>query len=370
MLYGRDRLAAVVYRHQQLARRQARLLLPVEIACQLGLQPLRGQWHGWRRLIRRLVRASARANQRFKTAVSQLSLSGTAERTQRKRSQQPVVSGVPIRRLAVGLVTFNNEAAQLQSCLRALEVAIYTLGTTCHVSVFVLDNGESSDVALRGWSGIQRLVSAGNIGFGAGHNRLMQQAFSEGAEAYIAMNPDGRAHPKLLESLIHSSMRWGHAALVEALQFPCEHPKPFNDRDGQTPWASGACLLIPKGIYELTGGFDTTFFMYCEDVDLSWRARAAGFHVVTAPEALFLHQVSNRTPNPRSHALMLAAGVQLGYKWRNPKFTLTAQLHLCRLGSFKSALPEQAKVRPKRVARCDVWASTFSHAFSFSRPRW
>lgn len=369
MLYGRDQLAAVVYRHQQLARRQAKLLLPVEIACRLGLQPLRGQWHGWRRLIGRLVRASARANQRFKTAICNLDLSRAAAWAERGR-QQPLKSGVPIKRLAVGLVTFNNEAAQLQSCIRALEVAIQTVGTTCNVHVFILDNGESSEIALAGWSWLRRLVSAGNIGFGAGHNRLMEQAFSEGAEAYVAMNPDGRAHPKLLDALINCSKRWGHAALVEALQFPCEHPKPFDVHDGQTPWASGACLLIPKRIYVPTSGFDTTFFMYCEDVDLSWRARAAGFHVVTAPEALFLHQVSNRIPNPRSHALMLAAGVQLGYKWRNPRFMLTAQLLLRRQGSFRSAVPEQAKVRPERVARCDAWASTFGHAFSFSKPRW
>ena len=57
--------------------------------------------------------------------------------------------------------------------------------------------------------------------------------------------------------------------LLEARQFPEEHPKEYDPRTFDTPWVSGACLMIPVQIYERIGGFDDRFFMYMEDADLT-----------------------------------------------------------------------------------------------------
>lgn len=40
---------------------------------------------------------------------------------------------------------------------------------------------------------------------------------------------------------------------------------------------AGAFMLLPKKILEKTGGFDEQFFMYGEDIDLSYRIQQAGF---------------------------------------------------------------------------------------------
>lgn len=38
--------------------------------------------------------------------------------------------------------------------------------------------------------------------------------------------------------------------------------------------------------------YDESFFMYCEDVDLNWRARLAGYETAWAPEAVVYHRLS------------------------------------------------------------------------------
>lgn len=51
----------------------------------------------------------------------------------------------------------------------------------------------------------------------------------------------------------------------------------------------GASLLLRRRMLEEIGGFDTRYFMYFEDVDLSWRARKAGWRAVYTPHARLRH---------------------------------------------------------------------------------
>jgi len=57
-------------------------------------------------------------------------------------------------------------------------------------------------------------------------------------------------------------------------------------------YASGCCMLMPKGVVERVRGFDHTFVSYVEDVDWSIRCRSAGFPIVLCPTAKLWHDVS------------------------------------------------------------------------------
>jgi N-acetylglucosaminyl-diphospho-decaprenol L-rhamnosyltransferase len=46
---------------------------------------------------------------------------------------------------------------------------------------------------------------------------------------------------------------------------------------GDVPWVVGACFVARRAAWEAVGGFDPSYFLYFEDVDLCWRLRQAGW---------------------------------------------------------------------------------------------
>ena len=53
---------------------------------------------------------------------------------------------------------------------------------------------------------------------------------------------------------------------------------------------TGACLAMRKGVFEELGGFDESFPVNYNDVDLCLRARQAGYEVIVEPAALLRHR--------------------------------------------------------------------------------
>lgn len=125
-----------------------------------------------------------------------------------------------------------------------------------------------------------------HIGFGEGANYLFEQVRPEGS--FLLVNPDSMPMEGCIDQLMATFSRKG-AAMVEARQWPREHPKEFNPANGETPWATGAFLLVSSEAFRRLGGFDPLYFLYNEDVDLSWRAWLEGMPVIYEPAAMCAH---------------------------------------------------------------------------------
>ena len=128
----------------------------------------------------------------------------------------------------------------------------------------------------------------GNIGFGAAHNALAERAPAE-CEYLLLLNPDAVPQYDCLQQLLATAERDPKAALIEAAQFPIEHPKAYDPASLETNWCTAACVLVRKQAFLELGGFDPGLFLYCEDVDLSWRAWLAGWHCLYVLGARCLH---------------------------------------------------------------------------------
>lgn len=269
-----------------------------------------------------------------------------------------------IQNVTVGIVTYNTPVTDLQRIVASAKLALARAVGRTEGRIFLLDNGVVTDSIIDSDATVHRLPSCGNIGFGAAHNRLMKSAFDAGSAVYIAANPDGLFHPDCIMALLQMIEASDHRALIEAIQFPEEHPKIYDPVTFNTPWASGACLAIPRSIFDTVGGFDEAFFMYCEDVDLSWRVRAMGFEVKTCPRALFLHSVTNRPPSDRARAMFLASGIILARKWCADNFE----------ASLLDELREMRRCRPQHWPEPvpDEWrrVADFSRLFHFAPARW
>lgn len=58
---------------------------------------------------------------------------------------------------------------------------------------------------------------------------------------------------------------------------------------GEVDSVAGSFLMMPKDVFERTGGFDETFFMYGEDLDLCFRIKELGYRVVYYGKASITH---------------------------------------------------------------------------------
>lgn len=283
----------------------------------------------------------------------------------------PTVQARNAGTLSIGVVTFNNSQEQLARLLRSIERAIRNIEEMpVKLQLFVIDNGDAS-VWPESSIPFRRFESQGNIGFGRGMNAMMTAAFAdEETEWFLCLNPDGVLHRGALKELLSSSNTHPDS-LIEARQFPEEHVKPYDPRTLETPWATGACLLIRRRIFESIGGFDPNFFMYLEDIDLSWRVRSAGFSIRVSPNALFGHAVLHRKPDPNVDKSFLLSGRYLAFKWKNAEFYKWTERELVKRKYYqsRSQLPELTEL-DSIPTEINPELSDFNHYFHFSPPRW
>lgn len=203
--------------------------------------------------------------------------------------------------LRIQSVLYNNSQQHIDTALesigRAADLAIGS-GALSSVEIAFGDCSPepvftSADIASRlekfmpqGVGRIQYTFFDGNLGSAAGQNRLLADLSTD---LVLILNPDTVVAPNIFGELVRP-MRKPGVGIVEARQIPIEHPKDYDPVTGETSWAATACALVSAVVAKEVSGFDSeSFFLYCDDVDFSWRVRLAGYKVVFQPSAALFH---------------------------------------------------------------------------------
>jgi len=206
---------------------------------------------------------------------------------------------------------------------KSMDVSVVmAFGDASPVPTLSLDRVAELNVAMRD-VGIDQVTYDyfdENLGSARGHNRLLEPMRED---FVLFLNPDAYLSPFCLAELMLLTQD-GSVGLVEGRQIPLEHPKAYDLHSGDTGWASTACALVRKEAIEVTQGFDAdSFFLYCDDVDLSWRLRLAGFRVVHQPTALIFHDKrltldAHMQVGEAEHFYAAEAAMMLAWKYSRP----------------------------------------------------
>lgn len=192
--------------------------------------------------------------------------------------------------LSISIITFNS-GKWIDQFFNSLVSQNYPLN---RIKLLITDNGSSDDTLHRlrtiqsqGLFSEFKLSLSTNAGFGAAHNNNFRHA---GTEFCLAANIDLAFEKDTITKILQTAVLDStNVASWEARQKPHEHPKLYNPVTLETTWSSSACTLFRLSAFWSVGGYDDTFFMYGEDVDLSWRLRAAGYKLKYCPSAVCWH---------------------------------------------------------------------------------
>lgn len=190
------------------------------------------------------------------------------------------------------------------------------------IEIVVVDN-QSNDGKLAAFStsypAVKFVENTGNLGFANGCNLAASHATGE---VLLFLNPDTLATPDQLSELLATKNKlpevgllscrqldgkgknqraFGYfdglwttfgitRAIVQAL-FPSQYPSPRANLKEVTEcdWISGSVVMIQREHYDLLGGWDDSFWMYCEDVDLCKRAWQHNLKVAYEPNVAITH---------------------------------------------------------------------------------
>jgi GT2 family glycosyltransferase len=226
------------------------------------------------------------------------------------RSETLYMGSMPtpsVSSLTVIIVSYNSRA-DLQRSLPVVASGDW--------EVIVIDNAStdgSPALIQANFPGVQVVTLPKNLGYAAACNEGLKRA---SAPLVLLLNPDawplddgieklvecaernltfGVAGPELYsvdgrrqQSLVAFPTRWwlGRPAITSS---PPQRPGVLGPIHRGRSFLVGAALLLRRDAVEQVGGFDASFFMFYEEVDLCWRLLEAGWGVALCEEAKFVH---------------------------------------------------------------------------------
>ena len=209
-----------------------------------------------------------------------------------------------------------NGAEETLACLESLAPLLVK-----GYKILVVDNGStdgSPEKIRKAFPAVEQLRLPANLGYAGGNNAGFRRVQELQAEFVIFLNNDTIVEPGFSAPLVETLRLQPLAGIAAPKIYYWDRPDllwyaggvvrlstglichvglrqkdaPEFDRPGSTDYATGCCFAMRCRDFEAVGGFDESFAMYAEDVDLSLRVRALGKSIEYVPSSRVWHKVS------------------------------------------------------------------------------
>ena len=218
-------------------------------------------------------------------------------------------------KIAVVILNWNGKAL-LERFLPAI------ITHTTNATIYVADNA-STDDSIRFCETVYSnqvhiIKNATNGGYAGGYNEALKKIQ---ADIYILLNSDVEVTENWLQSIIkifkedttvaavqpkirdlkrptHFEYAGAAGGYIDALGYPfcrgrifdyCEEDTGQYDDNTSILWASGACLAIRSTVFWEVNGFDEDYFAHQEEIDLCWRIKNKGYHIMACGQSTVYH---------------------------------------------------------------------------------
>ncbi len=233
---------------------------------------------------------------------------------------------------SVGIIILNyNGLTDTLRCIESLRAVAYA-----PMRVYLIDNasnnGEGQTLAAC-FDDVTVIVNSRNVGFGGACNQGAQAALDDGAQYLLFLNNDTVVQPTMLRDMVNEMKTDARIGLCGPRVLSTSPPHRIQClgyrysnwigipaivgkdaaadakvRYKSLSWIMGCALLVSRDLWLTSGGFDTDFFLYWEDVYLCWQARRLGYLLKIAESATVFHRKTVGSEFSRRHVYHMLYG--------------------------------------------------------------
>ena len=227
----------------------------------------------------------------------------------------------------------------LELCLQSVEAAIKDLDA----EIIVVDNNSLDDsckMIKTKFLNVKLIKNKENLGFSKGNNIGVKQATGK----YLCiLNPDTVVAEDTFKTLLAFAEKQNNLGIVGcklidgsgnylpeskrnvpvtkiAINKALGNSKHYyanhleHDKIGKADVFVGAFMLLKRSVYKQVKGFDEDYFMYGEDIDLSYKIKMAGYQSYYFGQTSIIHYKGESTLRDKTYAKRFYGAMQIFYK--------------------------------------------------------